>query len=576
MAELSEDGIRELAEVLTLFSSCESFVDPYHEQAAQHLKQYKKFQDTKDWPYANRVHTPDTYAFVEDVVAKYCSPYLESDDFLSCKSLPGDRIDLAPACEANINFELRHPRSAFPMEFIDFVRSGAIFGTGFFEAAPNIRVNPMTNLVEMTHINFRTLDFWDIYPDFDCRRLSHDGRFFFKREIVHMDTLRNAKLFGFPYKNLDIALETARTGELPTWHADVLKEMGLEHEAYDFAPDKGYLEILHYHHDGQVKQIANRAVVIFDTEDHGGVSPYIYNHPIVDWRFVSQPNEFYGVGIPWIIRELQEDTNILLSQRRDNVDLAINAPLKVRKGAGLDINTLVYYPGAIWLVNDLDADVEQMPAKDVTKTAYVEEDRNQTRMEDALGEHRYTMGRAPQRRETATGIMRLQQMSLARHDLGVKGLEYAVARAIGRRVLAYIHMYRSKEHFARVAGLDVNDEVVTAFFAKPTEDVIYGMDFRTTGTTLSQVREQRANNAQYMWKMLTGIPPQVAANNVQPFQIDYLATAEHVLRQLEVPNIHRYILKQTAPAAEQQQPANGVEGGPTIDEIMASIGEQNA
>lgn len=573
MPESIIEELEELGRILLLFTQSEDFTSPYFEQAEQHLKLYKKFKDTENWPYANRVHTPDTFAFVEDVVAKYAAPYLATDDFISCKSLPGDRVDLSRAAEANINYEMRHPRSSFVLEWIDYIRSGAIFGTSFFEVAPNIQYEPLTGTLTMSHVNFKTLDFWDVFPDFDCRRLTHDGRFFFKKEYVHIDTLRNLQESGFPYKNLDEAEEHSRTGDLPDYHRQIMQELGLEKSQYELDPDDGYMELLHYHADGQVKIIANRATFIFDTSDFDGQSPFLYEHPLIDWRYISQPNEFYGVGIPWVIRELQEDTNILLSQRRDNVDLAINPPLLLRRSAGIDINTLVYYPAAVWAVNDVNEDVQQMPPKDVTRTAYVEEDRNQTRMEDALGEHRYARGQSPERRETATGIMRLQQMSLARHDLGVKGLEYGGARAIGRRVLGYVRMYRTREHFARVAGVKPDSDVVNAFYDRSVEDLVYGMDFRTTGTNLSQIREQRVQNAQSRYKLLTGIPPEVAANNQPKFRIDYHALITDTLKEFETQNIDRIIV--TDAPAERPQPGQmpvPQQEAPSIDEILQTMG----
>ena len=80
---------------------------------------------------------------------------------------------------------------------------------------------------------------------------------------------------------------------------------------------------------------------------------------------------------PVIIGEqLQREANEIVNQRLDNVKLVLNKRYIVKRGAQVDIKSLVRnVPGSVTLANDPTGDVHEMEFNDVTGSSYQEQDR---------------------------------------------------------------------------------------------------------------------------------------------------------------------------------------------------------
>ncbi len=74
--------------------------------------------------------------------------------------------------------------------------------------------------------------------------------------------------------------------------------------------------------------------------------------------------------------QLQREANEIVNQRLDNVKLVLNKRYIVKRGAQVDIKSLVRnVPGSVTLANDVTGDVREVEFNDVTGSSYQEQDR---------------------------------------------------------------------------------------------------------------------------------------------------------------------------------------------------------
>jgi len=214
-----------------------------------------------------------------------------------------------------------------------------------------------------------------------------------------------------------------------------IEEVEGEGKRYTPTEKENVYEILEkWERDGdtvKVSTVGERKIVLRSDEETPYTKkkdlPYIV---MIDW---PKPKSFWGKGrietIEPHIRELAHIKN----QRFDNVNLILNPPLKYVKGGGqVDLDALPLRPNALIGMDDLDA-IRPFFDKGwpfVTGDVYREAGEIETDIQNRLGLYEYFMGKAPEQRETATGIARLQAagntifqfMNMLSLNLGMKEL----------------------------------------------------------------------------------------------------------------------------------------------------------
>lgn len=321
---------------------------------------------------------------------------------------------------AKIQKELLAFRLDNPSIFLNVVRwlqSKLIFGTSIRKPCWDREKNE-PKVEQINNKNF--------YP-------SPNGNSIYEVPWVIQRALRNRKYIeamGKPYKGSNKSTYK-NTKELLSkkggqWVADAIPE---EDKRYTTEEKENTYEILEYWERDRVVTIGERRVVLREDENpykKKKALPYIV---MVDW---PKPKSFWGMGrieaIETHIRELAHIKN----QRFDNINLILNPPLKFLKGTGIDLEGLPIKPNALIGMEDLDA---LKPLMDggwpfVTGNVYKESEEIEKEIQNRLGLYEYWMGKAPEQRETATGIARLQAagntifqfMNLMSLNLGMKEL----------------------------------------------------------------------------------------------------------------------------------------------------------
>jgi hypothetical protein len=122
-------------------------------------------------------------------------------------------------------------------------------------------------------------------------------------------------------------------------------------------------------------------------EDVFGIS----RRPYVMGNCTIETHRTYPSGPVEIAFSTQEYMNDIQNQRNDNIRLALNNRYVVKRGQMTDMRSLMRnVPGAITLTTDPNTDVKQLETKDVTSSAYTEQDRLDLDFGDVTG----TMGQA--------------------------------------------------------------------------------------------------------------------------------------------------------------------------------------
>lgn len=119
---------------------------------------------------------------------------------------------------------------------------------------------------------------------------------------------------------------------------------------------------------------------LVDTYFHGD-RPYVMGCAVIE---THKP---YPSGFPELGKELQKEANEVANARIDNVKLVMNKRYIVKRGAQVDLKSLVRnVPASITLANNPQEDVQALEFNDVTASSYAEQDRINMDMDGLLGD----------------------------------------------------------------------------------------------------------------------------------------------------------------------------------------------
>jgi hypothetical protein len=112
-----------------------------------------------------------------------------------------------------------------------------------------------------------------------------------------------------------------------------------------------------------------------------GKRPYVMGYAILETHKVLKSS------VPTLIRPLQQETNAISNDRRDNVKFVLHKRWIVARGRQVDVQSLVRgAPGGVTYATDPKNDVQESNWPDVTSSSYVEEDRINADIADVAGD----------------------------------------------------------------------------------------------------------------------------------------------------------------------------------------------
>lgn len=543
MPRPDEEYYLKLKWLLTNLNKSEQYCSPYFDRGKRHYQLYRFSTAVKDndWPYVNRVRSRDILAFVEDTTAMLVQTLFATQPFISIipretgnsfiRQMGIDLIAVGKQIERLLDYQLSHEDTDFFEEIIDYFKSGGIQGNAYIGVYPKFEPDGSYILPLL-----KSTGFWDVLPIPGSKRISR-SRGLFVREFMPISDLKDIEKQGF-YRDVD---KLKGGDDTDNWHKNLLNECGMT--GYSDTDD---VEVLHYFSGGHVITFGNRRTILRDstvaTQDGGMDAPYPYANPLVQYKYIPVPDEFFAMGIPEVLEILQEDKNLIRSARRDNIDLCINKIIETKEGADVNYDLLRYYPGAIW--PEVMGKVEAFEISDVTQSSYTEEKQIQADMENALSLFGYARGQTPMHSEQPTTVIKLQQASMNRQDINVKLAEFTVLQEIARKIVMLNRKYMSQQTYEAIIG-----EPDAGFYRIPAEYINRCYVMKPVGSSITHIKEIRQKQIEFALNTLMNIPPQMMQANIRPFTVDLYELCREALDVADVKTIDRILL----PLQQQQQ-----------------------
>lgn len=557
MAKPSDKDIAKLKWLLERLRIAEDYCRPYFDRAKRHYRLYRfgSAVDEKDWPYVNRVRTRDILAFVEDSTALMVQTLFGQEPFFAIDSRRKTEFDaqfgldplkIAKQMEIILQNQIADEDTEFFEETVDFFKGGGIYGTSYEGVYPRFASDGKTYLGPLV----KAVDFWDVLPIPGARRMSKAKGVFVREFLSHEEALDFVRKVGIQGAEGKLKGFFGDTSVERKWHDDLLSEVGIK----NFRTEDDDVEVIHYFSGGHIITFMDRAVIVRDSNEpmtnqlgeQQVVKPFPYDQPLVQYKYMPVPLEFFGMGIPEVLEVLQEDKNLVRSARRDNIDICINKILKTRAGADINYDLIKWYAGAIWPLENLN-DIDVVDVNDVTQSSYREEAQVASDMENALSFFGYARGMTPTHEERPTTVMRLQQASLNRLDLNVKLTEFTVLRNIATRILLLTRRYMNPQTYAAIIG-----EPDAGFYKLSEEQIRRYFVARPVGSSVTHVKELRQQQAAGMMQLLQAVAP-VAGAGAEPFAINWYQAAKSGFDALDAKNADQVLVKLQPQQIQQMQ-----------------------
>ena len=404
----------------------------------------------------------------------------------------------------------------FTHEQFEAIKTKVIYGTSHFGVFPHY--DKYKKGVTCIGPRFMTADFWDVLPNVADYRAGRDAKSQWYREWLDpadVEAMFDDGTFVGDFKDVP-EIGAGGGGYREEWHKEMLQDIGWEN--YPIKEPDGW-EVWNRYEDGQVISIINRGYIARDTKITTPRKKYLpYNVPFTDMRYIIWPKEYFGMGVPESLEQLQKDKDLIRSQHRENIDLVLNAVMKVRRDANIDIDDIELYPSAILMVDEMD-DIDIWTPDDVTSNSVgMIEGKIETEMDRATGLYRYSRGETPPHgRERATTVVKLQQAGLGRMETQIKLTELYAVRRLGYQ-LSMLSKYKlNKDIFKKITGTDH----ATAFKDTDDFDMKYLVDAQPVGSAISQIKELRIDQMIQTMELLSTIPPAVTQDDPEPFRIAF-------------------------------------------------------
>jgi hypothetical protein len=556
---ISQDDLQDL---LVELKVSEDFAEPYFERAKLYYKLTRLFNIDEPWPYSTKISTPDTLSFVEDTASSIFNTLFGAQPFIRWKPTRGfSQGILTEALDAITAWLIESNYDQFMQEAYSATHIKVMYGTNHFGVFPKYDKFRKKERV-CVGADFIAADFWDLIPCPQDVVGGNQARYQWWRQWMTTEEVKQA--FEDEVFEGDWDRVPKQGGAVDyEWHKTLLAEVGWT----NYVPGEEDLhEVMYRFSDGHVITIVNRGYIVQDTlAQTPDDPPYPYNVPFLDQRYIIFPKEYWGMGIPESIEQLARDKNLIRSQHRENADMNLNSIVKVARDGDVDLDTLEFYPGAIWMMED-PKDVEVWSPPDVTsQTVIAIENQIMEDMERATGRSRYSKGETPPHaRETATTVMRLQQAGASRIEAQIRITEAVTVRGLAWQLALIASEKLDEKIFEQVTGKTKKE----VFVDTDKWELKYQVDARPTGSSISAIKELRTEQLLRTLEVMKDIDPLLAQKDPEPFRLGMRQVLHKLFMSL---GMTKEEADETVPKIEKGKEGGAKEIGPgelgTEDEL---------
>jgi hypothetical protein len=178
-----------------------------------------------------------------------------------------------------------------------------------------------------------------------------------------------------------------------------------------------------------------------------GKRPYVMGVSVIE-SHKTIPTSLVNLG-----KDIQEEANIVVNQRLDNVKLVMNKRWIAKRGANVDYQSLLRnVPGAITEVDDLN-DVRSEGFQDITGSSYMEQDRINVDYDDLMGN--FSAGSVQTNRqlnETVGGMEMLKSPAMLQTEYLLRTFVETWVEPVLRQLILLEQAYETDERILNIAG----------------------------------------------------------------------------------------------------------------------------
>ena len=195
--------------------------------------------------------------------------------------------------------------------------------------------------------------------------------------------------------------------------------------------------------------VANGKYLIRD-----GKNPYWHGqNPFIKATYVNNPNEFYGIGIPEILEDLQNNLNEIINQRNDNISFAMNLPAIAPRGSGLNQKNYVMMPGKLFTPEDSVDSLKFLEIQNVTRDSFGHTQSIEKWAQEVTSVVPAGMGvHSAGQTDTASGIALLQRASGERFITIARNIEAKAFKELVRFFYQLDYQFVEQDEMISVAG----------------------------------------------------------------------------------------------------------------------------
>lgn len=189
---------------------------------------------------------------------------------------------------------------------------------------------------------------------------------------------------------------------------------------------------------------------------------YAHGRPYVVGNCVFETHKIYPSGLPELAQDLINEANDLANQRLDNIKLILNKRYKARRGTNTDWKALTTsVPGGVILLDDLN-DIEEESFQDVTKSAYLEQDRVNADFDELVGS--FSVGSVQNNRnlnETVGGMSMALDDSNIITEYQLRVFAETWIEPVLKQLLELGRKYETDERVLSLIGKGVTPDIVS-------------------------------------------------------------------------------------------------------------------
>jgi sulfite reductase alpha subunit-like flavoprotein len=171
----------------------------------------------------------------------------------------------------------------------------------------------------------------------------------------------------------------------------------------------------------------------------------------------------------------------------------------------IDLNTLFSAPGNVITGSGINEALQEFPMQDVTASSFKEEQSLIYDLQNISSMWDYARGGTPRRRETATGIIRLQQAAQSRNEWLLRKLDAYVLQPLCRRILVYLREEMKKGDMIEIIG-EQRADTVREFYDLDPEDVKRMFKIMPLTESIVSIKEMNQNQFLQAFDRLIQLP----------------------------------------------------------------------